>query len=247
MDSKSTGGLILKSVSRWMLYVVMLVGGAGIAGADEPALVFPPMTGSVVDAAQMLDSRTTVRLARLLRAHEQATGARVVVVTLADLQGATIEEFGAQLGDAWGMGLHGKDDSVLLLIDRDKRKVFIEVGAALKARLNDAQTSLIIDMLMTPEFDDSHLAAGVERGAQAVIAALGGQIPDYPEPARQVAGRDEQVDSDQVWLIAVVLTLIVLGIVVISIRRGAAARPARDRATERSGGRFGGGGASGNW
>ncbi|MCI3946873.1 hypothetical protein K0038_03949 [Pseudomonas syringae] len=237
----------MKCVSQLMLYMVMLLGGVCSAGADEPPLVFPPMTGSVVDAAQMLDSRTTVRLARLLRAHEQSTGERVVVVTLADLQGATIEEFGARLGDAWGLGLHGEDKSVLLLIDRDKRKVFMEVGAALKARLNDAQTSLIIDMLMTPEFDDSRLAAGVERGAQAVIAALGGQIPDYPEPTGQMTVHSEQANDDQVWLIAIILTLIVLGIVVISIRRGAAARPARDRAAERSGGRFGGGGASGNW
>ncbi len=84
----------MKSVSQWMLYVVMLLGGGLRAEAEPTALVFPPMTGSVVDAAQMLDSQTTVRLARLLRAHEQATGERVVVVTLADLQGTSIEEFG---------------------------------------------------------------------------------------------------------------------------------------------------------
>ncbi|GAB0075780.1 Uncharacterized protein ALO36_02159 [Pseudomonas syringae pv. tomato] len=237
----------MKSVSRLMLCMVMFLGGVFRADAQEPALVFPPMTGSVVDAAQMLDSQTTVRLARLLRAHEQATGERVVVVTQADLQGASLEEFGARLGDAWGLGLHGEDDSVLLMIDRDKRKVFMEVGAALQDRLSDAQSSLIIDMLMTPEFDDGRFAVGIERGARAVIAALGGQIPDYPEPTRQMAGYEEQASDDQVWLFAVVLTLIVLAIVVISIRRGAAVRPARDRTAERSGGRFGGGGASGNW
>ncbi|RMV50627.1 hypothetical protein ALP10_02997 [Pseudomonas syringae pv. helianthi] len=236
----------MKSVSQWVLYVVMLLGGGLRAEAEPPALVFPPMTGSVVDAAQMLDSQTTVRLARLLRAHEQATGERVVVVTLADLQGTSLEEFGSRLGDAWGLGLHGEDNSVLLMVYRDKRKVFMEVGAALKDRLNDAQASLIIDMLMTPEFDDNRFTIGVERGTRAVIAALGGQIPDYPDPPRQMSDYDEQTSDDQVWLIAIVLTLVVLGIVIISIRRGAA-RPARDKAADRSGGRFGGGGASGNW
>ncbi|NAS61320.1 methanol dehydrogenase, partial [Pseudomonas syringae pv. actinidiae] len=44
----------MKSVSRLMLYMVMLLGGVFRADAQEPALVFPPMTGSVVDAAQML-------------------------------------------------------------------------------------------------------------------------------------------------------------------------------------------------
>jgi uncharacterized protein len=238
---------ILKSVSQWLLYVVMLLGGVLRAEAEPSALVFPPMTGSVVDAAQMLDSQTTVRLARLLSAHEKATGERVVVVTLADLQGTSIEEFGSRLGDAWGLGLHGKDDSVLLVVYRDKRKVFMEVGDVLKDRLNDAQASLIIDMLMTPEFDDNRFAVGIERGTRAVIAALGGQIPDYPEPKRQMSEVDEQTNDDQVWLIGIVLTLIVLGIVIISVRHGGATRPARERAADRSGGRFGGGGASGNW
>lgn len=55
----------------------------------------------------MLPKCLTVRLQcvwRLLRAHEQATGERVVVVTLLDLQGASIEEFGSVLGTArvWG-------------------------------------------------------------------------------------------------------------------------------------------------
>ncbi|WP_046722362.1 TPM domain-containing protein [Pseudomonas syringae] len=215
--------------------MVMLLGGVLRAEAEPSALVFPPMTGSVVDAAQMLDSQTTVRLARLLSAHEKATGERVVVVTLADLQGTSIEEFGSRLGDAWGLGLHGKDDSVLLVVYRDKR------------RLNDAQASLIIDMLMTPEFDDNRFAVGIERGTRAVIAALGGQIPDYPEPTGQMSDYDEQPDDDQVWLIGIVLTLIVLGIVIMSVRRGGATRPARERVADRSGGRFGGGGASGNW
>lgn len=157
MDSKTPEVWILKSVSQWLLYVVMLLGGVLRAEAEPSALVFPPMTGSVVDAAQMLDSQTTVRLARLLSAHEKATGERVVVVTLADLQGTSIEEFGSRLGDAWGLGLHGKDDSVLLVVYRDKRKVFMEVGDVLKDRLNDAQASLIIDMLMTPSLTTTGL------------------------------------------------------------------------------------------
>lgn len=84
--------------------MVMLLGGVFRADAQEPALVFPPMTGSVVDAAQMLDSQTTVRLARLLRAHEQATGERVVVVTQADLQGASLESsaLGWAMRGVWG-------------------------------------------------------------------------------------------------------------------------------------------------
>ncbi len=237
----------MKCVFQMMLYAVMTLGVAFRAQADQPVLVFPPMTGSVVDAAQMLDSQTTVRLAKLLRAYEQATGERIVVVTLADLQGATIEEFGAQLGDAWDLGRGGKANSALLVVDREKRKVLMEVGSGLEDRLSDAQSSLIINMLVTPEFNDSRFAIGIERGAQAMIAALGGQVPDYPEPAARLAVYEEPLSDFRVWLTAIVLTLVVLLIVFVSIRRSVGRLCPGEQSAGRCGGRFDGGGASGNW
>ncbi|MFH7456968.1 TPM domain-containing protein, partial [Pseudomonas syringae pv. tagetis] len=71
-------------------------------------------------------------------------------------------------------------------------------------------------------------------------------IPDYSVPTRHMSDYDEQTSDDNVWLIAIVLTLVVLGIVIISIRRGAD-RPALDKAADRRVGRFGRGGESGNW
>jgi len=237
----------LKCVLQMMLYAVMALGVAFRVQAEPPVLVFPPMTGSVVDAAQMLDSQTTVRLAKLLRAYEQTTGERIVVVTLADLQGATIEEFGAQLGDAWDLGRGGKANSALLVVDREKRKVLMEVGSGLEDRLSEAQASLIINMLVTPEFNDSRFAIGIERGAQAMIAALGGQVPDYPEPVAGLAVYEEPISDFRVWLTAIVLTLVVLLIVFVSIRRSAGRLCPGEQSAGRSGGRFDGGGASGNW
>jgi uncharacterized protein len=39
-----------------------------------------------------------------LAAHERATGQQVVVATVSSLQGQEIEEYGYQLGRAWGIG-----------------------------------------------------------------------------------------------------------------------------------------------
>jgi uncharacterized protein len=234
-------------VLRLILPILMLLGSAASARAEAPALVFPPMTGSVVDAAQMLDSQTVMRLARLLRAHEQATGERVVVVTLGDLQGATIEEFGARLGDAWKLGRQGKQDSALLLVDRDKRKVLIEVGPALAGRLTDAQASLIINMLITPEFEDSRFSSGIERGAQAMLVALGGHVPNYPEPVSNPDVYEAGPEAGNAWQMALVLITMVLVIVAVSVRRGAPCGAALRNKSGSGGNRFGGGGASGNW
>ena len=45
----------------------------------------------------MLDPATREQLTQTLQAHEKATGEQVVVVTVPDLQGTPIEDFGYQL------------------------------------------------------------------------------------------------------------------------------------------------------
>jgi uncharacterized protein len=168
-------------------------------------------------------------------------------VTLVDLQGATIEEFGSQLGDAWNLGQQGRQDSALLIVDREKRKVLIEVGAALAGRLTEAQSSLIINMLINPEFEDARFSSGIERGAQAMLVALGGHVPDYPEPVSDSDVYEPQTEIRHAWQMALVLAGLVLLIVAVSVRRGAPCRAALRGERGSDGDRFGGGGASGNW
>ena len=48
---------------------------------------FPPLTGRVVDAANILTAGTEAELTRQLEAHERATGQQIVVATVKDLGG----------------------------------------------------------------------------------------------------------------------------------------------------------------
>lgn len=241
-----------------MLSWLLLCLASTMARADEPALLFPPMTGSVVDAAQMLDNPTTVRLSNMLGEHEQATGEQIVVVTLVDLQGTTIEDYSARLGKAWDVGRKGPDNGALLIVARDNRKVRIEVGTGLQSRLNEAQSSMIINMLITPEFREGNFATGIERGAQAMVAALGGHVPDDPDPFPDstYVGQSGSI----VWsLLLLLLACVALFMAVLAMtnlgRRlrskvgcgGTKLDPSGSRVIRGSDKGFGGGGASGNW
>lgn len=237
---------MLKFVLQHVFYAVVLWGVVLKAQAEQVALVFPPMTGNVVDSAQMLDSQATVRLAKMLQAHEQATGERVVLVTVVDLQGTTLADYGSRLGSAWGLGSNGRDDSALLIVVRDKRSVLIEAGSALDDRLTDAQASLIINMLILPEFNRSRFATGIERGARAMVMALGGHVPEEPEPSTEFSVYDVQASSDVAWQIAGGLIVVVLLIVFACLRR-AVLVCASSREGSANGNRRFGGGASGNW
>jgi len=153
---------------------------------------FPRLSGRVVDQANMLSNRTEQELTTLSAAHEQATSNQVVVVTLPDLQGYSIEEFGYQLGRNWGIGQRDSDNGVLLIIAKAERKVRIEVGYGLEGALTDAIASDIIHRVITPRFKRAQFDSGALTGTQSIIAALGGE---YQRPS----GGDGQQGSSGWW------------------------------------------------
>lgn len=87
-----------------------------LAISAQAELKFPALSGRVVDDAQMLEPATRAQLTQELAAHEQATSEQLVVVTLASLQGATIEDYGYQLGRHWGIGQKDKNNGALLIV-----------------------------------------------------------------------------------------------------------------------------------
>jgi len=113
-------------------------------------------------------------LTQMLAGHEQATTEQVVVVTVPDLQGRSIEEFGVQLGREWGIGQQGEDNGALLIVARDDRRMRIEVGYGLEGRLTDAQSSIIINQILTPAFRRGDFEGGIVAGTEAMIQVLGG-------------------------------------------------------------------------
>jgi uncharacterized protein len=136
---------------------------------------FPQLTGRVVDNAGMLEAAARQRLDTLLQGHENATSNQVVVVTLPDLDGYDIADYGYQLGRHWGIGQKGQDNGVLLIVARQERKVRIEVGYGLEGTLTDAISANIINAVMVPAFKKGQFSQGIEAGAAAIIQALGGQ------------------------------------------------------------------------
>jgi uncharacterized protein len=141
---------------RCALIALVLLILASPTLAAEPK--FPALTGRVVDDAGILDASTTSQLTDMLASHERATGQQLVVVTLASLQGFTIEDYGYQLGRYWG------------------NKVRIEVGYGLEGTLTDAASRTIIENDIVPNFKRGDFNAGVIAGTQSILAVLGGEL-----------------------------------------------------------------------
>lgn len=194
----------LGSLKVIALAVLGLLLSASLAFADP---TFPPLTGRVVDNAQLLSPETEQKLTGELADLETKTGRQFVVVTLPDLQGYPIEDYGYQLGRAWKIGDKDRDDGVLLIVAPSERAVRIEVGYGLEPVLTDALSSLIIQRTILPAFKAGEMEDGVVAGTQAVIQQL--SLPD--DQAKAVAARPaEQRRGGEVGIPSIFVVLIVL-------------------------------------
>ena len=152
-----------------------------VAAWAQSSPEFPELSGRVVDRADMLSPEVEARLTQMLEAHEDASTEQVVVVTLPDLQGYPIEDFGYQLGRHWGIGQEDEDNGALLIVAEEERAIRIEVGYGLEGRLTDAQSAVIINQAISPAFRQGDFQAGIVNGAAAMIQVLGGEPLAAPE------------------------------------------------------------------
>ena len=159
------------------------------------AITFPPLTGRVVDEANLLNPQQKVRLSAKLEALENNTTDQLVVVTLKSLHGYDIADYGYQLGRHWGIGQKGKNNGVLLIVAPNERKVRIEVGYGLEGILTDALSDRIIRIAIIPRFRDKDFAGGIEAGVDAITHilqhpnnALSGQSTGKPRRNEKSAG-----------------------------------------------------------
>jgi uncharacterized protein len=125
-----------------------------------------------VDDAHVLSPQTVADLTAKLADLEAKTGRQVVVVTLTDLQGYDIEDYGYQLGRAWGIGEKNQNNGVLFIVVPSEHKVRIEVGYGLEPVLTDALSNEILQTQVLPRFRAGDVQGGVVAGTDAIIQQL---------------------------------------------------------------------------
>ncbi|KPF75779.1 methanol dehydrogenase [alpha proteobacterium AAP81b] len=223
---------------------------AWIALAMVPALAapaFPTLSGRVTDAAGVLPAGAVAELTAKLEKLQKDTSIQLVVATIPDLQGYAIEDYGYELGRAWGIGQKGSNNGALLLIAPNDKKVRIEVGYGLEGVLTDALTSQIIRREIVPRFKAGDLAGGVTAGSDALISYL--ELP--PEQRAQAAAaagsESRQRSGPKFSLGALVWLAIILIWIFFSVARGGRGRRSGPVVIwgPGIGGGWGGGGGSG--
>ncbi len=174
---------------RWLATVLLMV--ASVAQAQT----FPPLTGRVVDAANIIPDDQEAVLTAKLDALEKESSRQLVVATVPSLEGYDISDYGYRLGRAWGIGQKDQNNGSILLVAPNDRKVRIEVGYGLEPILTDAFSSVVINTQIVPSFKAGDFPGGISAGTDAIITQL--KLP--PDEAAKYAGQlaSQSVKSNQ--------------------------------------------------
>lgn len=162
-----------------------------LVAAPLHAQTFPPLSGRVVDAANIIPDDREAALDAKLKALEDNSTRQLVVTTVPSLEGYDIADYGYRLGRAWGIGQKAENNGALLIVAPNERKVRIEVGYGLEPILTDAFSSVVINTQIVPRFKEGDYPAGIDAGADALIQQL--TLP--PEEAAKYAASLERSAS----------------------------------------------------
>jgi uncharacterized protein len=171
------------------------------------ALDFPPLTGRVVDQANVMSAESKSDIETKLKTLEDKSGIQLVVATVKSLQGGDIETYANELFRFWKLGQAQKNNGVLLLVAPNERKVRIEVGYGLEGTLTDALSSVIISSAIIPRFKTGDFSGGIERGVDGIISVLSGDTADW-QPKPNIRREDASSDVDKLFPILFLLAVL---------------------------------------
>jgi uncharacterized protein len=183
------------------------------------ALDFPPLTGPVVDQADILTATSRSDIAAKSTVLQEKSGIQLVVATVRSLEGSDIETYANQLFRAWQLGQAQKNNGVLLLVAPAEHKVRIEVGYGLEGTLTDALSSVIISSAIVPRFKANDYSGGIDRGVDGIISVLNGDTADWqPQPQHFIIDTDKPGALNTALpilgflAVAIALRLLIMGI-----------------------------------
>ncbi len=206
---------------------------------------YPPLTGRIVDQANIISSEARLSIGPKLADLEDKSGIQLVVATVKSLDGEEIEPYANGLFRTWKLGEKTKNNGVLLLVAPNERRVRIEVGYGLEGTLTDALSKIIIANAIAPRFKAGDYSDGISRGVDDIVTVLTTDSSEWQKrPSLRVD--DEQTPDWVGWLlIAGIIGFVFLLIVSPSFRAFVVNMLIVLNSSGPRGGGFSGGGYSG--
>lgn len=122
---------------------------------------------SVYDSANVIDASTESQIEAIDRELFSKAGVAIVVITVPQLVGETIGDLAVRVQHDWGVGVKGKDESVVVALSVADRAVFFATGYGSEPYLPDGKLGAIRDDI-TPQLRANDYSAGLLRGTRQI-------------------------------------------------------------------------------
>ena len=106
--------------------------GASSAWAQQAV---PPLSGRVVDTAQILSAGEAGSIETQLARIEKERGSQIVVLLVNTVAPEDISSYANRVANAWKIGRRDVGDGVLIIIAKEDRKLRIEVAKSLEGAI----------------------------------------------------------------------------------------------------------------
>ena len=136
------------------------------------AIVSPTKDFYVNDYANLLSEETKKYILQTNQDLNQKTGAQIVIVTVKNLEGKSIEEYANQLFREFGIGDKEKNNGLLLLCSYEDRMFRVEVGYGLEGCLPDGKTGRLQDEYIIPYLRENKFDEGIRNGYSAFLGEV---------------------------------------------------------------------------
>jgi uncharacterized protein len=152
----------------------------------------------VSDFSSVLNESTEKFIIEEAEKLENLTKAQVVVATVPETNGLSIESYSLNLANQWGIGDKEKNNGILILFktDKDDKKVRIEVGRGLEGDITDARAGRILDDYVVIAKNEGKWNMAAWNAFVAVEKALY-EIYSLDEPASLVFMKGEPASSTE--------------------------------------------------
>jgi uncharacterized protein len=168
----------------------------------------PPLKARVTDLTGTLNAQQSQALEQTLAEFEARKGAQIAVLLVPSTQPETVEQYAVRVEEAWKLGRKGVDDSALLVVAKNDRRLHIEVGYGLEGILPDAIAKRIIDDDIVPRFKEGDFYGGIRAGVDRVMRVVEGE--KLPPPIARAHPQAEGFDFGS-WIVPLFFLVVIGG------------------------------------
>ncbi len=157
----------------FMAIIFCTIASVAHAAATSAFVTHHPRPNVLInDYAQKLSPETVSALETYVDGLAENNGPQIAVAIVPTLEDLDIDTARNELFAAWGIGVKGVDNGVLVLVAVAERKIGIETGYGVEGDLTDAQTAYIRETYMTPRLHTGDYDAGVSEAVHVIGDAV---------------------------------------------------------------------------